>query len=116
MENRLSEGTPESRPGLQDFIPNCLDWLALMLNSFFRSDNLDRDRFKLFYLPMEDGRSIQIVAYYYDDVDREYIMEKVNLAKNLVYVLADSYRWDWVNIEIDILSIDTDDTITFIRR
>jgi len=109
MQEGLSGKTPESTPGFEAFTPNRLDWLAFMLNSFFRSDNLDGDRFKFFYLPMNDGTSIQIVVLHHDDVDQEYMIEKIYLAKSLVYHFARGYGWEeWIEIEIDISSVDTE--------
>ena len=60
--------------GFEEFIPTRLDWLTFVLNSFFRSDNLEEDRFKFFYLPMRDGISIEIKVFHYHDVDIEYMM------------------------------------------
>ena len=79
----------EKAPALEEYKPTRLEWLVVMLNSLISRNNLKQDNIAFFFLPGEDGKSIDLNLRHYADMDEERIASVINSIKDLVFHFAE---------------------------
>lgn len=93
----------EKAQGLHIYTPTRLEWLAVMLNTLFQSDNLSSDGFTLYYIGSNDGETIRIVVRYNANVSESFMDQKIQAAKEAISSYAKGYGWEsWIKTEVDI--------------
>ena len=93
----------EKPQGLHIYSPTRLEWLAVMLNTLFQSDNLSSDGFMLYYMGLKDGETIRIVVRYDASVNKSLMEQKIRVAREAISRYAKSYGWEsWIKTEVDI--------------
>ncbi len=96
----------EKAPGLERYIPNRLEWLALQLNDLFQRDDIVQDKFSGYYFPGIDGESICLRVSHFDDVDKEIMDEWISRSKTYVLAMAEFYGWSsWIKVEVVVEAI-----------
>lgn len=91
----------EKAPGLEEYTPTRLEWLANMLNTLFHFHELREKGGDLFYMGGGDGKSIIVVVKYSPDVPKEFMDITISTAKEVAVRLAKIYGWDsWVEIQV----------------
>ena len=93
----------EETQGLERYTPTRLEWMSTLLNILFQKDNIEEDRFTVYYAPGSKGNSIRILVNSFSGVDKEKRDESIESAKKFVEAVASDYGWDsWVEVEINI--------------
>ena len=93
----------EKPQGLHIYTPTRLEWLAVMLNTLFQSDNLSFDGFMLYYMGLKDGETIRIVVRYDANVNKSLMEQKIRVAREAISRYAKNYGWEsWIKTEVDI--------------
>ncbi len=94
----LAEPT-QSKPGLQPYVPNRIEWLALLLNSQLRQDATVDSPYSL-AIVNTDHETILIFVRYQPNVDREILNTAVETARDVIQITAKSYGWGkWVKVK-----------------
>lgn len=89
----------QSKPGLQPYIPNRIEWLALVLNSQLRQDLTVENPFSLNIVNL-DHETILIFVRYQPTADREILNMAVETAREVTQITAKSYGWGrWLKIK-----------------
>ncbi|MDO8207789.1 MAG: hypothetical protein Q7T38_08220 [Gallionella sp.] len=89
----------QSKPGLQPYVPNRIEWLALVLNSQLRQDATVDSPFSLSVVNT-DHETILIFVCYQPNVDREILNMAVETAREVTQITAKSYGWvKWVKVK-----------------
>jgi hypothetical protein len=89
----------QSKPGLQPYVPNRMEWLALVLNSQLRQDATVDSPFSL-NIVNSDHETILIFVRYQPNVDREILNMSVETAREVTQITAKSYGWGkWLKIK-----------------
>ncbi len=89
----------QSKPGLQPYVPNRIEWLSLLLNSQLRQDATVDNPFSL-NIVYSDHETILIFVRYQPNVSREILNMSVETAREVTQITAKSYGWDkWVKIK-----------------
>ena len=97
----------EKAPGFEDYMPNRLDWLAVMSNSLFYQPSIREAGFTIVFLPSEDGKTIILMVKHHEDLNKDYLDGAIELAKDFVLLIARNYGWDsWIQIETQIATIE----------
>lgn len=88
-----------SRPGLQSYTPNRIEWLALILEAQLRQDATVDSPFSL-HVVNSDHETILIFVRYQPNADREIMNMAVDTAREVTQMTAKSYGWSsWVKIK-----------------
>lgn len=86
-------------PGNEQYIPTRLDWLTLQLNSQFRNEDLDKG-FSLFYNAGLDGKTIDIVVLYKQDMNKETMNQRIDTAKEIISIFKNVPGWEWLECNV----------------
>lgn len=98
LTTALAEPT-QSKPGLQPYVPNRIEWLALVLNSQLRQDVTVDSPYSL-NIVNTDHETILIFVRCWSNVDREILNMAVNTTREVIQITAKSYGWEkWVKIK-----------------
>ena len=91
--------TMQEKPGLQPYIPNRIEWLALVCNDQLRQDMNSDQNFSLNVFN-SDHETLQIFVRYFANVDREIMNKSIDTARKVIELTAKSYGWEkWVKIK-----------------
>ena len=86
------------RPGLTQYTPTQIEWLALIVNSQLREHPSIDSPYSLDIVQM-DYETLLIFVRYYPKVNRERMNRSINTAREVIMITAKSYGWDnWVKI------------------
>lgn len=89
----------QNKPGLEPYIPNRIEWLALLLNSDLRRDFSAESPFSL-NIVNSDHETILIFVRYDRNVDRRIMNMSIETAREVAQITAKSYGWsNWVKIK-----------------
>ena len=89
----------QSKPGLQPYVPNRIEWLVLVLNSQLRQDLTVESQYGL-GIVNTDHETILILVRYRPNVDREILNMAVETAREVTQLTAKSYGWGkWLKIK-----------------
>lgn len=92
----------EGKPGVEKYIPSRLEWLAVVLNSFYKAGNMSSNNFKLSYSPSDDQKTIQVNITYRANLDKHKLEEIRSVGRDAVIETAKVYGWDnWVEVKIN---------------
>lgn len=87
------------KPGLQQYIPNRIQWLALICNDQLRQDRTTDNHFSLSVVQF-DHETLLIFVNYHPGVNREIMNARIDTAREVIMITAKSYGWDkWVQIK-----------------
>lgn len=94
----LAEPT-QSKPGLQPYVPNRIEWLALVLNSQLRQDPTVDSPYSV-NIVNTDHETILLFVRYQPNVNREVLNMAVDMAREVIQTTAKSYGWGkWVKVK-----------------
>jgi hypothetical protein len=89
----------ESKPGLQPYVPNRIEWLALVLNSQLRQDSTTDSPFNL-SIVNSNHETILIFVRYHPNMNREIMNMAIDTARKVIQITVNSYGWDkWVKVK-----------------
>ena len=94
----------EKAPGLEEYTPTRLDWLAIKLNSIVSHWSLSQNGIHFLFLAGDDGKSIELFMRHYSDMDEERIVDLINTLEEFALKIAKDYGWDsWIEFKKDII-------------
>lgn len=94
----LAEPT-QFKPGLQPFVPNRIEWLALLLNSELRQEATVDSPYSL-AIVYTDHETILIFVRYHPNIDREILNTAVETTREVIQITAKRYGWEkWVKVK-----------------
>lgn len=98
FQGAIAQQAP-SRPGLQPYTPNRIEWLALLLQAQLRQDATVDSPFSL-NVVNSDHETILIFVRYQPNADREIMNMAVDTAREVTQITTKSYGWSsWVKIK-----------------
>lgn len=93
----IEQETP-IRPGLTQYTPTQIEWLALIMNSQLREHPSIESPYSLDIVQM-DHETLLIFVRYHPTVNREIMNRSINTAREVIMMTAKSYGWNnWVKI------------------
>lgn len=98
VSTALAQSIP-SKPGLQPYTPNRIEWLALLCNDQLRQNSSVDFPFSL-NIVQSDHETLLIVVRYQPNVNREIMNATIDTARQVIMITAKSYGWDkWVKVK-----------------
>lgn len=89
--------------GTKPYTPTRLEWIAVELNSGFRTDLTPESGFSLTFVPLHNQNTILIYVRYLPTVNREIMNSAISTARELIDIKADYYGWrSWLKVREDI--------------
>ena len=89
----------QSKPGLQPYTPNRIEWLALLCNNQLRQDASVDIPFSI-NIVQRDHETLLILVRYQPNVNREIMNASIDTARQVIMITAKSYGWDkWLKIK-----------------
>ncbi|MDO8207788.1 MAG: hypothetical protein Q7T38_08215 [Gallionella sp.] len=97
INTALAQPIP-SKPGLQPYTPNRIEWLALLCNDQLRQDASMDFPFSL-SIVQSDHETLLVFVRYQPNVNREIMNASIDTARQVIMITAKSYGWDkWVKV------------------
>lgn len=92
-----SQSIPE---GMKDYIPTCVEWLAVELNAMYRTDMHGLDGYLLFFIPREKENTILIFVRYTRQTNREAMNIGIDAARKVIEITAKGRGWNsWLKVK-----------------
>lgn len=93
--------------GMKPYTATRLEWLALELNAYYRTEMNDLEGYMLTFVPLEKDNTILIYVGYNKQTRRELMNRGIDNARKMVEKVARSKGWNsWLKIREEVELLD----------